>query len=62
MAVCCVFLYVLEMISFVISFPIVIVESDCQLIHGMERIEFTLFLVCYWILEAIWQPLVETMA
>jgi len=61
MAVCCVLLHIPEMISFAILFPIAIVEGDCQLIHGLEGIGFALFLVCYWILEAIWQPLVETM-
>jgi len=54
MAVCCILLRIPETISFAISFPIVIVESDCQLIHGLEGIGFALFLVCYQILEAIW--------
>jgi len=62
MAVCCILLCIPEAILFAILFPIAIVESDCQLIHGLEGIGFALFPVCYRILEAIWQPLVETMA
>jgi len=58
----CVLLYVPEIILFAISFPIAIVKSDCQLIHGLERVGFALFLVCYQILKAIWQPLAEIMA
>jgi len=50
------------MISFTISFPVAIVEGDCQLIHGMEGGGFSLFLICYQVLEAIWQSLVEAMA
>jgi len=50
------------MISFVVLFPVAIVEGDCQLVHGMEGGGFFLFPVCYQILEAIWQSLVETMA
>jgi len=62
MAVCCVLFRIPEMISFTVSFPVAIVEGDCQLIHGLEGVGFALFPVCYQILEAIWQPLVETMA
>jgi len=62
MAVCCVLFHIPETILFVVSFPVAIVEGDCQLIHGLEEVGFALFLVCYRILEAIWQPLVETMA
>jgi len=50
------------MISFVISFPVVIVEGNCQLIHGMEGGGFSLFPVRYQVLEAIWQSLVKAMA
>jgi len=46
----------------VISFPVAIVEGDCQLIHGMEKDGFSLFPVCYQVLEAIWQSLVKVMA
>jgi len=54
MAVCCVLLRILETISFTVSFSIVIIEGDYQLIHGLEGIGFALFPVCYRILEAIW--------
>jgi len=62
MAVCCVLLHIPETILFTILLPIAVVKSDCQLIHGLEGIWFALFPVCYRILEAIWQTLVETMA
>ena len=62
MAVYCVLFRIPETISFAILFPIAIVESDCQLVHGLEGIGFALFLICYRILKAIWQPLVETVA
>jgi len=58
----CLLLRIAETISFAISFPVVIVEGDCQLIHGMEGGGFSLFLVCYQILKAIWQSLVKAMA
>jgi len=45
-----------------ISFPVAIVEGDCQLVHSMERNGLALFPVRYQILEAIWQPLIEIMA
>jgi len=51
-----------EAISFVISFPVAIVEGDCQLIHGMERGGFSLFPVRYQVLEAIQQSLIKAMA
>jgi len=60
--VCCLLLCIAEMILFAILFPVAIVEGDCQLIHGMERDGFSLFPVCYQVLEAIWQSLVEAMA
>ena len=60
--VCCLLLYVLEMISLIVSFLVAIVESDCQLVHGIEEGGFSLFPVCYQILEAIWQSLVEMIA
>jgi len=60
--VCCLLLCIAETISFAISFPVAIVEGDCQLIHGMEGGGFFLFPVCYQVLEAIWQSLVEVMA
>jgi len=60
--VCCILLHIAETISFAISFPVAIVEGDCQLIYGMEGGGFSLFPVCYQVLEAIWQSLVETMA
>jgi len=62
MAVCCFLLRIAEMISFAVSFPVAIVKSDCQLVHGMEGSGFSLFSVRYQILEAIWQSLVEAMA
>jgi len=62
MAVCCLLLHIMEMISFTVSFPVAIVESDCQLVHGIEESGFSLFPVCYQILEAIWQSLIEPMA
>jgi len=46
----------------VISFPVAIVKGNCQLVHGMARDEFALFLVHYQILEVIWQPLIKMMA
>jgi len=52
--VCCLLLHIAETISFAISFPVAIVEGDCQLIHGMEGGGFPLFLVCYQVLEVIW--------
>jgi len=60
--VCCLLLYVLEMISLIVSFLVAIVESDCQLVHSIEEGGFSLFPVCYQILEAIWQSLVEMIA
>jgi len=60
--VCCLLLRIAETVSFVISFPVAIVEGDCQLIHGMEKGGFSLFPVCYQVLEAIWQSLVKVMA
>jgi len=60
--VCCLLLCVAEMISFTISFPVAIVEGDYQLIYGMEDGGFSLFPVCYQVLEAIWQSLVEAIA
>jgi len=62
MAVCCLLLHIVEMVAFAVSFPVAIVESDCQLVYGMERSGFSLFPVCYQILEAIWQSLIELMA
>jgi len=44
-------LHVLEMVLFVILFPVVIVKSDYQLVYGIERGGFALFLVCYQILD-----------
>jgi len=61
-AVCCLSLYVPEIISFTVLFAVMIVEGNCQLVHGMERDRFALFPVCYQVLEAIWQPLIETIA
>jgi len=61
-AICCFLFCVLETISLVVSFPVTIVKSDCQLVHGMKGGGFFLFLVCYQVLEAIWQSLVEVMA
>jgi len=60
--VCCLLLRIAETISFAISFPVAIVEGDCQLIHGMEGGGFSLFPVCYQVLKAIWQSLVKAMA
>ena len=60
--ICCLLLHIAETISFMISFLVAIVEGDCQLIHGMEEGRFSLFPVCYQVLEAIWQSLVEAMA
>jgi len=60
--VCCLLLHIAEMVSFAISFPVVIVEGDCQLIHGMEGGGFSLFPVRYQVLEAIWQSLIKVMA
>ena len=59
--VCSLLLRIVETISFVISFPVAIVEGNCQLIHGMEGGGFSLFPVCYQVLEAIWQSLVKAM-
>jgi len=61
-AVCCFLFRVLEMILFSVLFPVAIVKNDCQLVHSIKRGGFALFLVCYQILEAIWQPLIETIA
>jgi len=60
--VCCLLLHIAEMVSFAISFPVVIVEGDCQLIHSMEGGGFSLFPVRYQVLEAIWQSLIKAMA
>ena len=60
--VCCLLFCIMETILFTISFPVVIVEGDCQLIHGMKGGRFSLFPVSYQILEAIWQSLVELIA
>jgi len=30
-----------------ISFPVAIVEGNCQLVHGMKGSEFAMFPVCY---------------
>jgi len=60
--VCCLLFHIAETISFTISFPVAIVKGDCQLIHGMEEGGFSLFLIFYQVLEAIWQSLVEAMA
>jgi len=60
--VCCLPLRIAETVSFTISFPVTIVEGDCQLIHGMEEGGFSLFPVRYQVLEAIWQSLVKAMA
>jgi len=40
MAVCCVLFRISETISFAVSFPIAIVEGDCQLIYGLEGCDF----------------------
>ena len=61
-AIYCFLLHIPEMISFIVSFPVVIIKGDCQLVHGIERSGFALFPVCYQILKVIWQPLIETMA
>jgi len=61
-AVCCLLLHITEMILFVILFLVAIVEDNCQLVHNMEGSVFSLFLVCYQILEAIWQSLIEMIA
>ena len=53
---------IVETISFAILFLVAIVEGDCQLIYGMEGGGLSLFSVCYQVLEAIWQSLVEVMA
>jgi len=58
----CLLLRIAETILFAISFPVAIVEGDCQLMYGMEEGGFSLFLVCYQVLEAIWQSLVKAMA
>jgi len=60
--VCCFLLHVSETISFAVLFLVTIVESDCQFIHGMEGDGFSLFPICYQVLEAIRQSLVEAMA
>ena len=62
MAVCCLLLYIVEMVAFAVLFPVAIVKSDCQLVYSMEGSGFSLFLVCYQILEVIWQSLIELMA
>jgi len=62
MAICCLSFRVPEMISFVISFPVMIDKDDCQLVHGMKRNGLALFLVHCQILKVIWQPLIEMMA
>jgi len=62
MAVYCLSLHVPEIISFMISFPVMIVKGNCQLVYGMEKNGLALFQVRYQILEAIWQSLIETMA
>ena len=58
----CLLLHIVKMVSFAISFPVAIVEGDCQLIHGIEGGGFSLFPVHYQVLEAIWQSLVKAMA
>jgi len=58
--VCCLLLHIPETVSFIVSFPVAIVEGDCQLVHSMKGSEFSLFLVHYQVLKAIWQPLIET--
>jgi len=60
--VCCLLLRIAETVSFAISFPVAIVEGDCQLIHGMEGGGFSLFPVRYQVLEAIRQSLIKVMA
>jgi len=60
--VCCLLLHIAEMVSFAISFPVMIVKGDCQLIHGIEESGFFLFPVRYQVLEAIWQSLVKVIA
>ena len=52
--VCCLLLCIVETVSLAILFPVAIVESDCQLIYGMEGGGFSLFPVCYQVLKAIW--------
>jgi len=59
-AVCCLLLRIPETVSFTVSFPVAIIEGNCQLVHSMKESEFSLFLVCYQVLKAIWQPLIET--
>ena len=61
-AVCCLLLHITKMILFAILFPVAIVEDNCQLVHNMEGSVFSLFPVCYQILEAIWQSLIEMIA
>jgi len=61
MAICCLSFRVPEMISFVISFTVMIDEDNCQLVYGMKRNRLALFLVRCQILKAIWQPLIEIM-
>ena len=60
--VCSLLLRIVEMILFAILFPVAIVEGDCQLIHGMEGGGFSLFPVCYQVLEAIWKSLIKAIA
>ena len=60
--VCCLLLCIAEMILFAISFPVAIVGGDFQLIHGIEEGGFSLFPVCYQVLETIWKSLVKAMA
>jgi len=52
-AICCLLFHVLEIVLFTVSFPVTIVKGDCQLVYGMERSKFSLFLVRYQILEVI---------
>ena len=60
--ICCLLLHIAEAISFAISFPVAIVEGDRQLIHNIEGGGFSLFPVCYQVLEAIRQSLIKAMA
>ena len=60
--ICCLLLRIAEAILFAISFPVAIVEGDCQLIHGMEGGGFSLFPVRYQVLEVIRQSLIKAMA
>jgi len=60
--VCCLLFHIAETILFAILFPVAIIEGDHQLIHSMEGGGFSLFPVCYQVLETIWQSLVKAMA